>query len=167
MRTLPPAEQLLYVCVGGRRGLAVSPVRSAADAWWVIQAGGAALDWVKLAALTAQLRVESPVAAALEYLSTALHAPVPASALAALRARPQTAREARFWQLNARPRGRLGELPVLWADYRRRVERGTARGGPAGWVRFWQAAWNVARAGQLPGEALRRIMRRAQAPVSH
>lgn len=161
MLTLTPAEQLLYLGVTGLRGNAIIPVRWAADAWWVIHTSGAALDWAKLAVLAAQLRVEPPLAAALDYLRAELRAPIPETAMAALRARTVTTREARFWRLNARPRGRLGELPVLWADYRRRVERGTAGGGPAGWVHFWQAAWDLARARDLPASAVRRLIRRA------
>lgn len=157
-RTLAPAAHLLYLCVGGMRGNAVIPVRWAADAWWVLHAAGAAMDWARLGALAAQLQVEPPVASALAYLRQELRAPVPETIFTALRARPVATSEARFWDLNARQRGRLGELPVLWADYRRRVTRGTERGG---WLRFWQAAWNLEHARELPGRALRRLGRRA------
>jgi len=158
--TLRAAEQLLYVCVAGLRGNAVIPVRWAADAWWVIRAAGASLDWDHLITLAARLHVEPPVAAALDYLWGELRAPIPAAVVTALRARPISAREARFWALNGRRRGRLGELPVMMADQARRVERGTERGGSLGWLRFWQAAWNLEHAWQIPGRALRRLVRR-------
>ena len=157
-RVLPPAAQLLAVCVVGQRGYGDEQVRWAADAWGIIQAAAATLDWAALTDLAAALRVGPPVAAALAALRAELNAPIPAEALGALQAQPLTAREARFWALNARPRGRMGELPVLWADYGRRVELGWASGG---WLRFWQAAWNLPHLWQLPGRAAQRLWRRA------
>ncbi|MCC7361704.1 MAG: nucleotidyltransferase family protein [Anaerolineales bacterium] len=157
-RVLAPAAQLLGVCVAGQRGYGDEQARWAADAWWIIRSAGATLDWSALAELAAALGVEPPVAAALEALATELNAPVPAGAPAELRARPVSHRAARFWALNRRLRGRLGELPVLWADYARRVEFGPLAGG---WPRFLQAAWNLPHLYQLPGQAARRLWRRA------
>ncbi len=155
---LDPADQLLCVCVSGNRGNAPVRLRWAADAWRIL-AGAAQvpIDWEHFVRMAAALALSLPLTAALHYLRSALDAPLPAGLLQRLQAIPVAPAEARYHRLNAAPRGRWGEAPVLFAGYARRQHQGAHR-GPLGLIQFLGEIWGVSSAGAVAAQAARRVL---------
>jgi hypothetical protein len=148
---LGTADQLLCLCVEGCRGNAPNRLRWAVDAWHVLtHANRSGFDWDQFVTTARSLCVSQPVLAALVFLERLLRAPVPAGPMERLRKVPVTDREAKFFRLNAAPRGRWGELPVWLADYARQVEQGRFR-GPLGLVRFLREARGFGAIGAAAG----------------
>jgi hypothetical protein len=159
-RALCPTDQLLHVCVHGARWNEVPSLRWVADASAVLETHGPDIDWDRLVRQTRARRLVLPVREALGFLSEALGAPVPGSALSALRRSPISALERVDHGLKQRPRGFWEPLGLLACHYLR-----STRGlGPwrrtTGLPRYLQGICGAASPGQLPAALLGELSRR-------
>jgi len=162
-RALSPTDQLLHVCVHGASLNQVPPVRWAADAMQILRTPGAALDWPRLLAHAQRLRLSLPLHDTLDYLRTALAAPVPAEVVAALAAVPVTTLDREFYRRKISRRGLLGEIPLMWCHYRLLAEAWQRPATRAGFVRYLRLNWGLVDARGIPGFVLDKTIRRLKA----
>ncbi len=160
---LSPTHQLLHVCVHGAAYNAVPPLRWAADAMQVIRSAGQQVDWPGLVSEAGRLHLSEPLHDTLYYLQTRLDAPVPAAALAALKAQTSTPAERRLYQRRVSPPGPLGDLPLMWAHYACLAEADSKRAGLGGFIRFLQDSWGVTDLMKAPRFVFQKAVRRLKA----
>lgn len=163
-QVLAPADELLRVCVRASRWEEPPPFRRLADALLLVRAAGPRVDWLRLVSQARRARVVLPVFASLSLLREVLDAPVPDETLRQLKAEPPGAGEWLEQRVRESPRPRLGRLPDLLFRYRRlTAPKGSGTGQP-GLVRYFQDAWGVRWAWQLPLVALGKGVRQAIRP---
>jgi hypothetical protein len=163
VRILQPADQLLHVCVHGAAWNPIHPIRWVADAYKVIKAAGANLDWERLVELAERGRLTLPLGETLAVLAEQLEAPVPAEAREALARVPVPPGERRAYEALARPpssRRSLAMLSWFWERHRAQAELEGERPSARGFFRYLRGFWGLERASQVPGFAMRRLLRR-------
>jgi hypothetical protein len=164
-RVLGPADQVVHVCAHGAAWNPIHPVRWAADAYRVIEASGAELDWERLVALAVRGRLTLPLRDALDVLADDLEAPVPEEPRRALEQVPVSAGERRAHEALARPpssRRSLAMLSWFWERHRAQAELDGGRPGPRGFLRYLQGFWGLERSSEVPAYAMRRLLRRRE-----
>lgn len=163
VRILNPADQLLHVCAHGAAWNPVHPLRWVADAFKVIEAADAQLDWERLVTMAKRGRLTLPLHDAIFYLASALQAPVPAETIEALAAAP-VSRVEHFAHkaLAAAPSSRRSATMLWWFWERHRAQVRLDGGRPSlrGLIRHIQDFWGLNRASQVPVHAARRLLRR-------
>ena len=146
VRILNPADQLLHVCAHGAAWNPVHPLRWAADAFKVIEAADAQLDWERLVAMARLGHLSLPLADALSYLAEKLEAPVPEATRRELSRAPVSRGERRAHKALARPPSPRRSLAMLsWFRERYRAEAtlsGT-KPGAVGFAKYMQAFWGL------------------------
>jgi hypothetical protein len=160
-RALCASDQLLHACTHGPMWDPVPPMRWVADAFIVMRSSK--IDWQRLLMLAERLRIVAPVREGLEYLATALAAPVPTEVLAALRRIKVSRPEELEYQLSSKPWPLLGPIESVLATYHiyARCMRGETRLAKlARLPRYLQCIWRLERPQQLWPEAMRRILQR-------
>ena len=165
-RILNPADQLVHVCVHGAAWNPVHPVRWAADSYKVIEVSGERIDWERLVSLTTRSRLTLPLRDALASLAEELEAPVPEDAREALARAPISAGERRAHEALAQPpssRRSLAMLSWFWERHRAQAALDGGSPGPGGFIRYLQGFWGLERTRQVPGYAVRRLLRRQKA----
>jgi hypothetical protein len=161
-RGLCPADQLLHVCVHGAAWNPVQPIRWAADSYKVLEAADDRFDWDRLVSMAVRGRLTLPIHDAVSYLARELEAPVPEEALQELAAAPVTAAERRAHEALAQPPSSRRSLAMLWWFWKRhRAEAALEdeRPGPGGLLRHLRSFWGLDRTSQVPGYAIRRLLR--------
>jgi hypothetical protein len=163
VRILNPADQLLQVCAHGAAWNPVHPVRWAADAFKAIEAGGSCLDWQRFAAMARRGRLTAPIAEALDVLGEDLEAPVPEDVRTELSRAPVSRAERRAHEALASPPSSRRSLAMLsWFRERHRAQAALdgERARLTDFVRYMQGFWGLDRPAQVPGHAVRRLLRR-------
>jgi hypothetical protein len=121
------------------------------------------IDWQRLLMLAERFRLVPPVRDGLEYLATALAAPVPPEVLAALRRIKVSPHEEPEYRRLCKPWPLLGPIESVLATYEiyARGMRGETRFAKlARFPRYLQCIWQLERPQQLWPEAMRRILQR-------
>jgi len=160
-QALCATDQLLHACVHGPMWNPLPPMRWVADAITVIRSSKT--DWQRLLMLAQRFRLVAPVREALEYLATALAAPVPPVVLAALRQIKVRQSEELEYQRLCKPWHLLGPIDSARATYGvyARCMRGETRLAKlARLPRYLQCNWRLERPQQVWPEAMRRIIQR-------
>ncbi len=163
VRILNPADQLLHVCAHGAAWNPVHPVRWAADAFKVIETAGPGLDWQRLVTMARRGRLTVPLSDALTCLAVDLEAPVPERAISELTRAPASRAERRAHAALAQPPSSRRSLAMLfwfWERYRAQALLEGRRTTPSGLLAYVQGFWGLERRLQVPGHALRRLLRR-------
>lgn len=163
VRILNPTDQLLHVCAHGAAWNPVHPVRWAADAFKAIEADGSRLDWQRLTVMARSGRLSAPIAEALDVLADDLEAPVPEDVRTELSRAPVSRAERRAHEALASPPSSRRSLAMLsWFRERHRAQAALNGERPrlTGFVRYLQGFWDLDRPSQVPGHALRRLLRR-------
>jgi Uncharacterised nucleotidyltransferase len=163
VRILNPADQLIHVCVHGAAWNPVSPIRWAADAHKVVTASDGELDWDRLVAMAEQGRMTLTLRDALACLAEDLGTTIPEQARRSLGRVRVSAGERRAHEALSRPpsvRRSLAMLSWFWERYRAQAALDGGTAGPAGLLRYLQGFWGLERLSQVPGYAMRRILRR-------
>jgi len=164
---LCPADQLLHVCIHGAAWNVVQPIRWVADAHRVLAASAGELDWDRLVAMATRGRFTPPMTDALAYLRSEIDAPVPAATIEELGAVPVSRAERRAHEALALPPSSRRSAQMLWwfwERHRAQAELEGTRSTPAGLIRYLQGFWGLDRPSQVPGHALRRVIRRKPEP---
>jgi hypothetical protein len=163
VRILNPADQLLHVCAHGAAWNPVHPVRWVADAFKVIEASGSQLDWRRVMTMACQGHLTLPLAEALDVLAGDLEAPVPEDIRTELWQAPVSRTERRAHEALALPPSpRRSAAMFSWFRERHRAQAALNGERPqlAGFVRYMQRFWGLDRPDQVPGYAVRRLLRR-------
>ncbi|HEY2989791.1 MAG TPA: nucleotidyltransferase family protein [Candidatus Binatia bacterium] len=158
--TLNPADHLLQVCAHGVRWNIVPTFRWVADAIAIMNEAKSQLDWDRLLAQTRKRRLMWPMKEALGYLRERFDAPIPAPVLEAVQKIP-AARTERFEYLcrsEYRRRKLLGQLPILWFNYRRLAD-GASQGESMNFLKYLQLAWRLDRPQQIALHAFLKSLR--------
>jgi hypothetical protein len=158
IRILSPADQLLHVCVHGARWAPDAGIRWIADAMLIIAAGG--IDWQRLADGAGKRRFVLRMRETLEFLRTAMAAPIPDAVVADLRARPETRIERLERQILSREHRLLGQLPLYWCQHVRAHDGVPLPAAAATFARYLQHAWGLEALREVPRSALARAARR-------
>lgn len=167
VRILNPADQLVHVCVHGAAWNPIPPIRWAADAYRVVKASGEELDWERLVALAERGRLTLPLHDTLAFLSERLEAPIPQETREALARVPVPAGERRAYEALAQPpssRRSLAMLSWFWERHRAQAELDGERPSARGFFRYMRGFWGLERTSQVPAYAMRRLLRRREAP---
>lgn len=136
-RTLCAADHLLHTFAHGTRWNPIAPLRWVADAFWLIRAAGAGMDWPRLIAQARRRHLVLPMRAGLRYVADRMHAPVPPEVLAEVdRIEAGSMERIAFHIQTSSP----AELGPLWRARRQyaRYRRVVADAGP--WVRVVRLA---------------------------
>lgn len=157
-RILAPADQLLHVCVHGARWAPDAGIRWIADAMLIIAAGG--IDWRRLADGAGKRRFVLRMRETLEFLRTAMAAPIPDAVVADLRARPETRLERFERRILGRDHRLLGQLPLYWCHHVRAHDGVALPAAAATFARYLQHAWGLGALREVPRSALARAARR-------
>ena len=162
-RILAPEDLLLHVVIHGADWNAVPPVRWVADALGVVR-NAPGLDWDLVVKTARMRRFVLASLAGLEYLARVFYARVPPEVLSALRALPVSPLEAEDHALRSRLPGLLGMARRVLLDYAFILpEKSTPFAARvAGFPRFLRDRWFLDSFGQMPGYAVRSIVRRAR-----
>jgi hypothetical protein len=160
---LNPTDQLLHVCVHGASLNQVPPVRWAADAMQILRTPGAALDWPRLLAHAERLRLSLPLRDTLDWLRSALEAPVPAQVVTALAQVPVTAADREFYRRKISRRGLLGEIPLMWCHYRLLAQARQRPATRAGFIEYLRLNWGLVRGRSIPAFVMNKTFRRVKA----
>lgn len=128
-----PEHLLLHVLVHGAQWNEVPPIRWVADAWMILRAAAARLDWGLFVDEVRRRRVALPVRIGLGYLAERMRAGVPAGVLEALRAEAVSRAERGEFVLLNRERALRPRWRVFWHRHLR-LHGLTGPGG--GWRRI-------------------------------
>jgi Uncharacterised nucleotidyltransferase len=167
VRILNPADQLLHVCAHGAAWNPVHPLRWAADAFKVIEAADAQLDWGRLVATAKGGRLTLPLHDCVAFLATALEAPVPTRTVRELATSPVSRGGRRAHKALALPPSSRRSVAMLWwflERYRAQAQLEGKRPRPSDLIRHLQGFWGLERAAQVPPYAARRLLRRRTDP---
>jgi hypothetical protein len=163
---LSPADQLLHVCAHGAGWNVVQPIRWVADSYKILEASGEdGVDWQRLTELAAIGHFAPPLHDALAYMAVEMEAPIPPEAIEQLAAVPVGRAERRAHEALAQPPSSRRSLAMLWWFWERHRAQASLDGtgsGPVGLVRYLQGFWGLERPTQVPGHALRRLIRHGQ-----
>jgi Uncharacterised nucleotidyltransferase len=157
-RILSPADQLLHVCVHGARWAPEAGIRWIADAMLIIAAGG--IDWRRLVDGAGTRRFVLRMRETLEFLRTAMAAPIPDTVVADLRARPETRLERLERRILSREHRLLGGLPLYWCHHVRGHDGVPLPTAAATFPRYLQHTWGLEALREVPRGALARAARR-------
>ncbi|MEP7270434.1 MAG: nucleotidyltransferase family protein [Acidobacteriota bacterium] len=169
-RVLSPTDQLLHVCVHGAGWDPVPPVRWVADAMTILRASDE-IDWVRLGSKARSLQLTLALRDTLEYLSSALSAEIPTTALESLRTTEVSRAERLDYVGKTSPPETLSPALYLWIFYRKfqRAAGGAGLGlRMLAFTRFLQHRWAAPHWWLLPFRAVRhgaRIIRRRISPL--
>lgn len=112
---LCPSDQLLHVCVHGTVWNPVSPIRWAADAFVVLRE--ATIDWERFMQQAVKRDLVLAARNEIEYLKTALRAPVPDEVIAAMKKMPVSNFDRLQYRVNTMPYTERGAAEKLWYHY--------------------------------------------------
>lgn len=158
-----PEDQLLHVCVHGEKWVHVPGIRWIADAVSIIRQGR--VRWERLVVEAVRRRFVRRMRAQLDYLRSALDAPVPPDAMIMLAAAP-VSRIERFEQWWGVRDQRRPWLLVFWCNHVR-----SAPGGLATTVltfpQYLQATWHLESVARVPSAAATRVLRHASQRIRH
>lgn len=158
-RILSPADQLLHVCVHGARWAPEAGIRWIADAMLIIGAGG--IDWRRLVDQAVKRRFVLRMRETLEFLRTAMAAPVPDPVMIDLGARAETRFERFERRIQSREHRVLGRLPLYWCHHWR-ARDGALLPAAITFARYLQHAWGLGALRDVPRGALARAGRRVR-----
>jgi len=154
--TLNPSDELLLTCVGGTRSTSTSNVQWIPDAMTILRVSGSDIDWEKLIGKSVRRRRTLPLLEALQYLTEALHAPIPEWALKKLEATAVTRRERLAQRISGRGGRILGNLPTTVGAHVVSSQDQSVLRAVLTLPNFVRAEWGVDRVSQLPAAAARR-----------
>lgn len=136
-RTLCAADHVVHGCVHGADG-GMEGVRWVPDVVIVARSGD--VSWERVVEVSRRQRVSHTIAEALSYVTEVFEAPVPADALAALRASGAPRRERAAHRAATLPPTRLRVLRTVWDRYRRLARFEGRRPNPLRFPAYMQAA---------------------------
>lgn len=154
--TLDPSDELLLTCVRGVRSSNTSNVQWIPDAMKILRVSGSDIDWETVIGKAVKRRRTLPLLEALRYLTDALHAPIPQSALERLEMRPVTRRERLAQRISGRGGAILGNMPTTVGAHVVASQGESVFRAVLTLPRFVCAEWGVDRVAQLPRGAVRR-----------
>lgn len=174
LRTLGPADALLFACATGATWTWPLPtVQWAVDALTIL-AAEPSLDWDRVVRMAVERRIPLRVHDALTYLAGALEAPIPAAPLARLAVEPVTARERLGHRISGRRLRYAGGMPRTVAAYARLSSERPAWRAAAGFPGFLREIWGLEHTWQIPvrgarkaASAIRRGVAGRNAPPGH
>jgi hypothetical protein len=158
-RALSPSDQLLHVCVHGRKWTPEGGVRWIADAMHILQMAG--IDWARVAEQAARRRYVLRMREALGYLRARMAAPVPDFVRDALTAHPVTPLERFEGRVLSREHRLLGQLLLYWCHHRRARDGGPLI-GILTFPHYLRHAWGLGGLRDVPAGALSRAWRRVR-----
>lgn len=166
-RVLAPEDLFFHVVVHGAEWNAVPPVRWVADAYGVHRSAPG-FDWNLVVESARSRRFVLASLAGLEYLAGAFRVPVSPEVLSALRTLPVSPLEAEDHTLRSRPPSLRGMAKRVLLDYAfiAPKESTPLSARAAGFPRFLRDRWLLDSFGQIPGYAVRWVLRRARGQTS-
>jgi hypothetical protein len=154
--TLDPSDELLLTCVGGARSSSTSNVQWIPDAITILRVSGPDIDWEALIGRALRRRRTLPLLEALQYLTEALHAPIPEWVLKKLEATSLTRRERLAQRISGRGGRILGNLPTMVGAHVIASQDQSVLRAVLTLPNFVRGEWGVDRVSQLPAAAARR-----------
>lgn len=158
---LHPADQLLHICAHGMGWNLVPPIRWAADAFVLLRESQ--MDWDRFLAQCAKRDLVLGARNAVEYLATALCAPVPNSVLNALRQMPASSFDRLQYHVNISPPTESGAAEKFWYFYEQYLRFGDKHQSENALLRFpdfLRDTWSLHSTRQVPGYMARYVWRR-------
>lgn len=174
LRTLGPADALLFACATGATWTWPLPTVQWAVDVLTILAAEPSIDWDRVVRMAVERRIPLRVRDALTYLAEAVEAPIPPAALARLAAQPVTARERLAHRISGRRLRYAGGLPRTVSAYARLSSERPAWRAAAGFPGFLRDTWELEHTWQIPvrgvskaASAVRRGVAGRNAPPGH
>lgn len=112
---LHPSDQLLHLCIHGSVWNPISPIRWVADSMVLLR--NAKIDWDRFMEQATKRDLVLAARSEVEYLKTALLAPVPDDVMAALHQLPVSNFDRLQYRVNTMPYTRRGAMEKLWYHY--------------------------------------------------
>jgi hypothetical protein len=160
VRTLCHTDLLLHAVVHGSKWSSTRSVLWVMDAFRLIAAADAAVDWARLVRQARQRSVSTAVLSALTWLRDSLDADIPAKVLAELRQVKTGLLERLNYQSQSSEDTAAGTARRELLDYLNRTRRRPLMSRLRGWAWYLQVIWGVSDARRLPYEVVRRLYRR-------
>ena len=164
-KLLSPADHLVHACVDGVRANSGASLRWIADAMALLSTPSAGLDWDVVVAESRRLRVTLLMSEALQYLSRALGAEVPAPALAALQAAPTTPRDRVAHRLSLTTTPRLPSTAEAAGRFLRLTAPLPVLEAAGAAPDFLASVLDVPSRREVPRAAVRKVIRAVVAPT--
>lgn len=158
---LHPSDQLLHLCVHGSVWNPVSPIRWAADSMMVLR--NAEIDWDRFMEQAKQRDLVLAARSEIEYLKTALGAPVPDEAMTALNRLPVSNFDRLQYRVNITPYSERGGVEKLWYHYEHYRRFGEMYQNENVLVRFpafLRDTWGLKKTREVPMHMARYVLRK-------
>lgn len=164
---LHPSDQLLHLCAHGSVWNPISPIRWAADAMVLLR--NATVDWDRFAAQAAKRDLVLAARSEIEYLKTALRAPVPDKVMDALHTLPVSAFDRLQYRVNLLPYTKRGGVEKLWYHYEHYRRYGSVYKDENVLLRFpafLRDTWGLKKTRDVPGHMARYVLRKLGLPTT-
>lgn len=160
-RALHPSDQLLHMCAHGTVWNPVSPIRWAADAFVLLRE--TTVDWDRFMAQAAKRDLVLAARNEIEYLRTALRAPIPDTVIDALGKLPVSNFDRLQYRVNILPPTERGAAEKLWyhfEHYRRFGDMYQNENVLLRFPAFLRDTWGLKTTREVPAHMARYVLRR-------
>lgn len=146
-------DHLFCLCILASQSNTGDATLYIADAAVLVKTAHAEIDWQRLAAHARNYRLVLPLKNVLNYLHDDLDVEIPASVLSAIDKSPVSVTERLEYKYNYTKkqsnRNLLGNLPLLWFDYRRRANGRNYACRSDGFLNYLKEYWQLESVGEV------------------